>query len=922
MKNISIALALLALTFTACVSTRSNHQAVRVENLRCESLVNPSGIDVREPQLAWQLNSNQRGQRQTAYEIRVASSADKLRHADADLWESGKIVSDQSIHVAYAGLPLGSRQECFWQVRVWDKDGQSSAWSKPASFSMGLLAPTDWQGKWIGHDEPVATTNEMRPLPARMLRKEFSIAKPIARATVYYSGLGLSELYVNGAKVGDAVLSPGLTDYTKRVFYVTADVTSQLRSGANALGVWLGNGRFYAPRSKVPSGTANYGYPKLLLQLEITYTDGSRETVVSDASWKLTTNGPITANNEYDGENYDARKEMSGWNRAGFKGADWQAADLVSAPDGQLVAPMINPIRITATRKPLSVTEAKPGVFIYDLGQNMVGWCRLKVRGAAGTTVSLRFAETLKPDGTLYLDNIRGARVTDNYTLKGGGTETYKPRFTYHGFRFVEVKGYPGRATLTDLEGCVVHDDIASTGEWSSSNELLNQILGNVRWGILGNYRSFPTDCPQRDERQAWLGDRSAECRGESYLFDIAALYSKWVQDMADAQKSSGSVSDVCPAYWPIYSDNVTWPSCTVMIPGMLLDQYADVRTVARHYASMALWVDYMSGFVTNGIIGKDQYGDWCVPPEDAKLIHSKDPQRKTHREILATSYLIHDLDLMTRYATLLGKADDQERFARRAGELRTALNAKHFNPQLGYYDNGAQTACVLPLAFGLVPTGELARVQGRLTDKIVNETKSHVGTGLIGGQWLMRTLTASGQGDLAYTIATQKTYPSWGYMVANGATTIWELWNGNTADPAMNSGNHVMLVGDFVIWLYESLAGIQPDPTLPGFKHIVMRPQLVGDLQWVKATHVSPYGKIVSHWQRKGGSFDWQITVPPNSTATVYVPADRVEAVTESSQPANAVEGVKFLRMENGAAVFEVESGSYRFVSTKQNRQ
>ena len=917
MKLISPALLLLALTLTSCVSPRPDHRSnVRVEHLRCESLVNPAGIDVREPRFSWQLQTTQRGERQTAFQIRVARSAEQLGHGAADLWDSGKIASDQSIHVAYAGSPLGSRQECFWQVRVWDKSGEPTAWSKPATFSMGLLAPTDWQAKWIGYDEPVATTNEFRPLPARMLRREFAVTKPIARATVYFSGLGLSELYVNGVKAGDAVLSPGLTEYTKRIFYVTADVTDQLRQGNNALGVWLGNGRFYAPRSQVPSGTANYGYPKLLLQLEIIHTDGSRKMIVSDESWMLTTNGPITANNEYDGENYDARKEMGGWNRAGFKDADWQPAQSVAAPGGQLVAPMIDPIRVTATIKPLSVTEPKPGVFIYDFGQNMVGWCRLKVRGQAGTAVSLRFAETLKPDGTLYLDNIRGALVTDTYTLKGGGTETYEPRFTYHGFRFVEVTGYPGRPTLADLEGCVVHDDIASTGEWSSSNDLLNQILRNVRWGILGNYRSFPTDCPQRDERQPWLGDRSAECRGESYLFDIAALYRKWVRDMADAQKPSGSVPDVCPAYWPIYSDNVTWPSCTVMIPGMLLDQYADVRTVASHYDSMALWVDYMSGFVTNGIIGKDQYGDWCVPPEDAKLIHSKDPQRKTHPEILGTSYLIHDLELMARYATLLGKNNDAQRFTTLAGQLRRALNDKHFNAQLGYYDNGAQTACVLPLAFNLVPTGEVSRVQGWLADKIVNETKSHVGTGLIGGQWLMRTLAASGRGELAYTIATQKSYPSWGYMVANGATTIWELWNGNTADPAMNSGNHVMLVGDFVIWLYENLAGIQPDPAQPGFKHIVMRPQLVGDLSWVKATHISPYGKIVSHWQRNAGNFDWQITVPPNSTATVYVPASRMEGVTESRRTANRDEGIKFLRMEAGAAVFEVQSGSYHFRS------
>ena len=908
---------LLATTLVSCVTTSNiSRSTARVENLRCEALVNPPGIDVRQPQLAWKMQSAERGQRQTAYEIEAASSAEKLLRHEADLWDSGRIATDESAHVIYAGQPLAARQRVFWRVRVWDKDNLPSAWSAPAEFSLGLLAPTDWQAKWIGHDETSVSTNEARRLPARMLRKEFTLTKPVASATVYFSGLGLSELYLNGAKIGDHVLSPGLTDYTKRVHYLTFDVTEQLRRGGNALGVWLGNGRFYAPRLKDPAEMISYGSPKLRLQLEVSYTDGSREIISSDESWRLTTNGPIQANNEFDGEEYDARREMPGWNRAGFGHARWQPVQLVAAPAGKMVAPMINPIRVTQTLPPVKMTEPKSGVFIFDLGQNMVGWCRLKVRGAAGDTVQLRHAEILKADGTLYLDNLRGARVTDTYTLKGSGTEIYEPRFTYHGFRFVEVTGFPGRPSLEAIEGCVVHDDIASAGDWASSNELLNRILSNVRWGVRGNYRSITTDCPQRDERQGWLGDRSAECRGESYLFDIEALYGKWVQDMADAQKPSGSVSDVCPAYWPTYSDNVTWPSCTVLVPGMLWDQYGDTQTVTRHYDSMVRWLDYMGGFITNGVIGRDSYGDWCVPPEDPKLIHSKDPLRKTHPEILATSYFIHDLEQLARDAKLLGKSSDAERFTVLATQLKSTLNGKHFNTALGYYDNGSQTACVLPLAFGLVPESERGRVTDRLLDKITNETTNHVGTGLIGGQWLMRTLTATGNGELAYTIATNTTYPSWGYMVQKDATTIWELWNGDTADPAMNSGNHVMLVGDFVIWLYESLAGIQPDPAQPGFKHILMHPQIVGDLKWVKATHQSPYGMIASHWQLQGDIFDWRITVPPNSTATVWVPTKSIQSVTESGQPVAAATGVKFLRAEPGQAVFEIQSGSYHFRS------
>jgi alpha-L-rhamnosidase len=1046
--------------------------ALAVGELRCEFLQNPAGIDTPQPRLSWVLNAAAPGQKQTAYQVLVAGSVRQLQPGQADLWDSGNIASDQSIHLRYAGKPLAARQQCFWKVRVWDKDAKASAWSKPAAWSMGLLQPADWRGQWIGKDgaeipavlkgcswiwfpegepekdAPVATrffrrtfelpasravkhaelqlagdnewacavngqhsgagasfkaaasmdvtrslktgrnvvtarvknvgnnpnpaglvgllkiefesgeplvipTDEAwkttpkeagawtamdyddaawvaakvlgpvgmppwgevsraadRRLAARMLRKEFEVTKKVARATVYISGLGLSELYLNGGKVGDHVLSPALSEYPKRVFCVTHDVTALVKGGRNALGVWLGNGRFFAPRA---TGTSSYGFPKLLLQLEVDYTDGSRETIVSDASWKLTTDGPILANNEYDGEEYDARKEMPGWAKAGFDDSLWPAAQIVAAPGGQLSAQMMAPIRVTGTIKPISVSEIKPGVFIYDLGQNMVGWCRLKVRGAAGTQVSLRFAETLKPDGSLFLDNMRGAKVTDVYTLKGKDTEVYEPRFTYHGFRYVQVTGFPGQPTLASLEGRVVNDDVATAGEFTCSQPMINRFYQNILWGTRGNYRSIATDCPQRDERQGWLGDRSEESRGETYLFDIAALHAKWVRDFADGQKDSGSVSDVNPPYWPLYSDNVTWPASTIIIPGALFDQYADQAVIARHYPSMVKWVDYMSGFITNGIIARDEYGDWCVPPEDPKLIHSNDPLRKTAPAILATSYFHHCLKLMAGYAKLLGKPDDAQRFATQAEKLKTALNEKFYNKEKGYYDNGSQTSCVLPLAFDMVPPDERPRVFSHLVKKITEETKVHVGTGLIGGQWLNRVLTDGGRPDLVYRFATNTAYPSWGYMVEKGATTVWELWNGDTADPAMNSHNHVMLVGDLVLWFYECLAGIKADPSQPGFKHIIMEPHPVGDLKFVKATHRSPYGLITSEWQQDGAKFDWQITVPPNTTAAIHVPAQATASVRLNGKLPTQVAGVEILCIDAERAVLNVASGQYR---------
>jgi alpha-L-rhamnosidase len=1046
-------------------------------NLRCEHLENPLGIDVSTPRLSWVLNSTERGERQTAWQVLVASSATRLQAGQGDLWDSGKVVSDRSIEVLYTGAPLRSHLECFWKVRVWNKDGRVSAWSEPARWTMGLLRTEDWNARWIGLDgqemtnylagtswlwspegepesaarpatnyfrraivvpadreikrarfvytgdnecrgwvngrdlgarnnyrtvkdsdltyrlEPgtnilgltgrnsgarpkpagvvgrleveftkgdplvVATdeqwkvsdqevpgwnelrfddsswpsakklgpvgmtpwgnvrVSEPRRLPARWLRKEFTIDRPIRRAMVYFSGLGLSELYLNGEKVGDDVLSPALSDYSKRVFYLTFEVTRQLRRGANTLGVVLGNGRFYADRSKVYSGTISFGFPKLLLHLRIENNDGSVSEFRSDESWRLTADGPILANSEYDGEEYDARKEFPGWTQPGFDDSKWLPVKVVSAPLGRLAAQMIEPIRVTQNLKPIALTEPRPGQFIFDLGQNMVGWCRLRVSGPAGTQISLRHAETLKPDGTLSLANLRGARATDIYTLKGNGLEVWEPRFTYHGFRYVEVTGFPGRPNLSTLEGRVVNDDLKSAGEFTCSNPLLNRIYQNIVWGVRGNYRSIPTDCPQRDERQGWLGDRSEESCGETYLFDNAALYAKWLQDIADAQRASGSIPDICPAYWPIVSDSVTWPSSAILIARMLHRQFGDTAVVRHQYDSAKMWVDYMLGFVTNGIIAKDTYGDWCMPPEDPTLIHSKDPDRQTEKPLLATAYLYNDLRLMSGFAAGLGKTVDANRFSELAEQMKTAFNARFFNRELERYGKGTVTSCVLPLAFGLAPKDECGQVFSHLVRKLDEESQGHIANGLIGGQYLNRVLSENGRAGLAYSIATQKDYPGLGYMVGQGATTIWELWNGNTADPGMNSGNHVMLVGDLVIWMYEFLAGIQPDLEQPGFKQIILKPYPVGDLTFVRATHRSPYGLIASEWHTEGGRFDWKITVPANNTASVYVPATSVDGVVESGKPATKAEGVEFLGMEKERAVFRVGSGDYHFV-------
>jgi alpha-L-rhamnosidase len=798
-----------------------------------------------------------------------------------------------------SGEPLIVQSGSQWQVSA---DGQPSGrWASAVELGAYGMAP--WG--------TVGLTAEHR-LAARYLRKEFAVEKKVRRAVVYYSGLGLSELYVNGAKVNDHVLSPGLTDYDKHVLYVTQDVTELVAAGRNAIGLVLANGRYFAPRL-VPS-TRNFGYPRAQVQLNIEYEDGTRATVVSDDSWKLTAAGPIRADNEYDGEEYDARLEMPGWDRAGFDDSKWEPAQTMAAPAGALVAEMAEPLRVVETLKPVSVKQTSPGAWIFDMGQNMVGWCRLHVVGSKGAEVRLRFAETLGPDGGLYVDNLRTARATDEYTLKGAEAETWEPRFTYHGFRYVEITGFPGTPTAAALEGRVVRDDMQAIADFHSSNELLNQIHHNVLWGIGGNYRSIPTDCPQRDERQGWLGDRSQVSRSESYMYDVAAFYSKWTRDLVDSERPDGSVPDVSPNFWPLYHDDVTWPSTLIFVPGMLYDQYGDKRVLQSAYPAMRKWLEHERGFVTDGIISKDQYADWCVPPEDPKLIHSQDPARVTSGTLIATAFYYHLLRKVAGYARILDRPNDAAELESEAAAVNEAFQKRFYKPESSIYDNATQTSSILPLYFSMAPAEARAGLMASLARNIEEVTHGHVGTGLIGAQYLMRTLSDNGRSDLAYEIATQKTYPGWGYMVSKGATTIWELWNGDTADPAMNSGNHVMQIGDLAVWMYEYLGGIRSDPERPGFRHILIHPYPAGDLSFVEASHQSPYGKIAAAWKRGGGSFALDLTIPPNTSATVWLPAKDAGAVKESGGAAARARGVKFVRAENGGVVFEVESGRYRF--------
>ncbi|MCJ8210012.1 glycoside hydrolase family 78 protein [Mucilaginibacter sp. RS28] len=904
---------LIALLVVFSITAVVANAAITLSSTKCEMLVNPLGINTTAPRLSWVINSDARNTMQTAYQILVASTPEKLAAGKADLWDSGKVPSDRSIMVKYAGRPLTSRSACYWKVKVWTNKGESG-WSAVNHWSVGLLKPTDWSAKWIGWEAgfPWDSVSKFSRLSARYFRKEFAVQQPIKKAVLYIAGPGHYQLFVNGTQPDDQVLAESPTDYTKSVKYNTFDVTKTISKGKNALGVVLGNGRFFTMRPKYkPKKIKEFGFPKLLLQLEITYQDGHRQMITSDDSWKFTADGPIRSNNEYDGEEYDARKELSGWNLAGFNDTNWLKPQLTPSPDGKLEAQMNEPQRVLQKIKPVSIKQSG-SAWILDLGQNMAGWLQLKVKGKAGEQVTLRFAETLQKGGSIYTRNLRDAKSTDVYTLKGAGIETWHPDFVFHGFRFVEVSGYPGTPAIDDFEGQVVSDDLENTGTFETSDSTINHIYRNSYWGILSNYKGMPVDCPQRNERMPWLGDRAVGSLGESFVFANGNLYAKWLDDIEEAQTPEGAIPDVAPAYWNYYSDNMTWPGTYILVADMLYNQFDDKAPIEKHYASMKKWLDYMRAkYLKNDLMTKDKYGDWCVPPESPELIHSKDPARNTDGTLIATAYYYHLLSLMKGFAILLNKPTDAAAFDGLMRKTATAFNVRYFDQNTFRYDNNTVTANLLPLYFGMVPQAYQQQVFGNIVEKI-KENNVHISTGVIGTQWLMRCLTKYGRADLAYRIAANGDYPSWGYMVNHGATTIWELWNGDTANPEMNSHNHIMLLGDLIAWYYQGLAGIRAQS--PGFKTIEMKPAFDSGLSDVKASYRTPYGLIKSAWKKTGNGLNWQVTLPSNTKAVLAIPAKNIAAITIDGAAIAGQKDIKAAVEKSGLVKIEIGSGDYNF--------
>ncbi|MBN2610011.1 MAG: glycoside hydrolase family 78 protein [Bacteroidales bacterium] len=916
-KIISIFILTLGLFIFNSCSERHIEQ-LTLANLRCEMLTDPAGIDTRNPRLSWMIESGHHNILQKYYQVIVASSLHKLENNVGDLWNSGKVKSGQSVHIEYNGKPLNSNQNCFWKVKVWSENGESE-WSRTAFWRMGLLNFKDWKGRWIGLDRSFPWDDESKHarLSARYFRKEFNTSSgEIKSATLYLIGLGLYELYINGKKSGDQVLAPSPTDFAKNIKYNSFDITEQLVPGTNAIGVALGNGYFYTMRQNYkPYKIKTFGYPKLLLNLIIEYKDGTFQTISTDNTWKVTANGPIRVNNLYDGEEYDARKETLGWNNTGFNDADWLQAEYVQEPGGEIEAQMNENMKVMDMIEPVSVSKISGNRFILDMGQNMAGWLRIKVNGQRGQKVTLRFAESLQENGELFTANLRDAKATDVYILNGEGEETWEPSFVYHGFRYVELTGYPGIPEPDNFKGCVVYDNIKTTGSFETSDSLINHIYRNAVWTINSSYKGMLIDCPQRNERMPWLGDRAVGCYNESFVFDNSRLYSKWLDDILYTQKADGCLADVAPAYYKYYSDNMTWPGTYILVAEMLYHQYGLTKEIEKHYPYMKKWMMYMKErYLIDYILTKDSYGDWCAPPKTIEEGRGKSADVKRPSQLIATAYFYHLLQIMQNFAKITGQHTDINDYMVLADSVKTAFNKKFYLPDSSFYGNGLLTENMLPIAFKMVPDEYYAEVVKTVHDIIEIENNGHLSSGLVGMQWLMRTLTDNGLENLAFNIATKKTYPGWGYMIENGATTIWELWNANTAAPSMNSQNHVMMLGDLIIWYYEYLAGIKSDREFPGFKQIILNPLFIKELDCVNASFHSVHGLIKSHWKREDGALYWDVQIPPNTTCLIYFPVGDKNNITENDERLSGKSGFKYLGEKSGRVIYKTGSGNYQF--------
>ncbi len=880
-------------------------------NLRCEYLVNPLGLDVLRPRFSWMLRHNERGRLQSAYRIIVSSSLEEAERFSGDVWDSGKVASDQSINVEYGGGELESRRRYYWRVKWWDDSGRESPFSQIAFFETGILRQEEWRAKWI--------------CGGRLLRREFMIDGEVRRARVYICGLGCYELRINGKRVGDRVLDPPWTDYEELALYTVYDVTDYVRRGANAVAVLLGNSR-YSPRhgwriKGIQVKKYRDAEPKLLAEIWVWLEDGRVAVIVTDEEWRVS-DGPIVFDDIYDGEIYDAGLEKVGYDRPGFDDSDWRRAHVTASPCKTLrsstTSPPIRRVRLLPTRK---ILNPRQGVYVFDFGQNFSGWVRLRVAGERGREVRLKYAELLSEDGELNTAPNRAAKSTDVYVLRGEGVEEYEPHFTYHGFRYVELTGYPGTPHLNTLTGVEVHTDVEPVGGFSCSNQLLNDIHRIIVWSIMSNLMGVPTDCPQRDERLGWMGDAHLVAEAAIFNFDMAAFYNKWLRDMRLAQAEDGSVPDVVPPYWLTYPADPAWGSACTIIPWLLYLYYGDRRALEENYDMMRRWVEFLSSKTENNIVRLSKYGDWCRPG----FITSPE----TPGELVSTWFYYYSAKILADAAKVLGRISDWEKYSSLAEKIRDAFNREFLRdgrygvvrPSGQTAPLSSQTSNILPLALDMAPEGESSRVLENLLEDIAQRRDYHLATGIIGTRYLLETLSKHGHTDTAYKVVSQTSYPSWGYMIREGATTLWERWELLTGG-GMNSHNHAMF-GSIDSWFYKVLAGINADEQEPGFKKIVIKPHMPSGLNHASASIYTLRGLIYSAWQRGGGKLHIEVSIPTNSTATICLPIKETpnpvvyeggKTVWRNGSYVPGVEGIKSARMENDYIILEAGSGSYLF--------
>ena len=870
-------------------------------DLTCEYLKDPLGMDHPAPRLSWKLRSDARDQKQTAYRILVSDQPEVLNRNEGNIWDSRKVQSGQSIQTGYDGLRLESAKRYYWKVRVWDKNDRASAWSAPAYWETGLLETESWKAGWIGLKSDVVP----------YLRKTFRLSKTPREARVYISGLGYYELRLNGRKVGDHVLDPGQTDYEKRTFYTVYDVTGELVNGENVIGVILGDGWYnqsVVNTEKYGWKHVVYGKPKLICQLRITYEDESQDLILSDPSWKGSS-GPIVSSNLYAGEKYDAGLEKKGWDLPGFDDRTWESAVPVDGPGGKLVWQNIPPVKVMQTITPKTITNPSPGVYVYDMGQNFAGWVRLKIKATKGTVIQLRFAEWLAPDGNIDPASTgiyaTGVIPTDTYICKGEGTEYWEPRFTYHGFQYVEITGFPGIPGLETLEGKVVYSSLPKAGAFECSDNRFNQLHQMAWWTQVSNLHSIPTDCPNR-EKCGWLGDAFLTSDMVLYNFDAAAFWTKYLLDIETSRKN-GLPSNITPGR---RSGGISpdWGAAFIQIVWNLYLYCGDTTVIRKHYEGMTFFLNHL-GSISNNHIVETGIGS-IFPP--GRIYPAETPQAFT-----STALFYFCAEAMSQMAKVMGKTQDSNRHAELAQTIKTSFNKKFYDPVAKTY--GGQEKNALALAFMLVPETDEKAVADNLNRDTEEIHHGHQKTGVFGSRYLHYVLGKYGYGKTVQKMLNLDSYPGYGYLISLGATTFWENWG----EPAFEdrpgiAGNDRSkshpFQGGFDAWFYQGIAGIHPDPQCPGFRHIIFRPLLTDVLTYAKADFTSVYGAISSKWENQSSGFIWSVSVPVNTTATIFLPTNGQQEILEHNQPIGKSSDIKILGTEDGFTRLRIGSGNYSF--------